>query len=227
MSSTIAMPDKSYAIFDMDGTLIDSMPYWAQLPEEYLKSMGVKDIPPNLFEKISTQTATEAAQTFLDHFSNAFPESGIAETTLPDAKTITEGINALMAHHYAEDIPLKAHVVSYLDAWKEKGGRLCVASATAEPLIRLCLSRLDILSYFDFVLSTETLGIHKRDDRVFRMAAAKWDQSPENIAVYEDSLFALRSAKSGGFYTVAVHDHVQEPSWPALQEEADLAIYLD
>ena len=54
--------DKKYAIFDMDGTLVDSMPYWKNLSPEYLSSKGISDIPKDILEKITPMTVKESSR---------------------------------------------------------------------------------------------------------------------------------------------------------------------
>ena len=116
--------NKKFAIFDMDGTLVDSMPWWQGLAKEYLLKEGVEEISPEVLEKIRPLTITESAVLFKEIYGiQGTPEEMAAK------------VNGLMAEHYKKDIPLKPGVREYLAGLKEQGVKMCVASATAEHLM--------------------------------------------------------------------------------------------
>lgn len=187
---------KPYAIFDMDGTLIDSMRYWRTLGREYLEMKGVNvEAAQETLEALSALTVSEAAALFVERLGM----SGTAER-------IADEINGLMEGHYRNDIPLKWHVLEHLESLKSRGVRMCVASSTAEELLVSCLRRLGVLDCFEFVLSCETLGTHKREAMIYEKAASMLGASPSDVAVYEDALHALETARGAGFHTVGVYD---------------------
>ena len=99
--------DKKYAIFDMDGTLIDSMIFWKNLALEYLRSKGVERIPEDILERIKPMTLSESAALFQQKF-------GLRGD--PEAE-----MNAMMEAHYQQDIPLKTGVKEYLEILRSKG----------------------------------------------------------------------------------------------------------
>lgn len=201
--------DKLFAIFDLDGTLADSMPYWAHLTEEYLAIKGVSKLPDDLYERIAPMTVTESAALFIELFGlEGTPESVAGE------------IDALMCRHYIEDIPLKEGAADYVKGLWEKGVRLCVASATAKELIDACLERLGLLQCFDFTISCESVGAGKKKPDVYHAAAARLGAKPGDIAVYEDALYALETAKAAGYYTVGVYDDSAGHSWSEIEKTA-------
>ena len=83
---------------------------------------------------------------------------------------------------------------------------MCVASATDRHLVSDCLKRLGILPYFEFLISCEEVGRGKDSPRVYEEAARRFGAQPGKIAVYEDALFAARTARQAGFYVVGVYD---------------------
>ena len=202
--------DKQYAIFDMDGTLVDSMVYWKNLAKEYLTSKGITHIPDVILEKIKPMTMTESATLFIEEFGlNGTPES------------IANEMNALMDTHYYRDIPLKKGVKDYLNTLYNSGTTMCVASATAVSLVEACLKRLGIIEYFSFLLSCETIGVGKSKPNIYYEAAKRLGAEPSDIAVYEDALYAAETAKKAGFYVIGVFDESAKKNFASLKEISD------
>ena len=202
--------DKRFAIFDMDGTLIDSMKFWKNLASEYLSSKGIKHVPDEILQKIKPMTMSESAALFRE----VFGLSGDVEAEM----------NAVMDEHYRNDIPLKNGVRAYLDMLHRKGVRMCVASATAEQLMESCLSRLEIRDYFAFLLSCETVGAGKSSPLVYHESAKRLQANPDEIAVYEDALYAVKTAKNAGYYVIGVYDEGAAKNWAAVTKIADEVI---
>ena len=202
--------DKKYAIFDMDGTLIDSMVFWKNLATEYLTSKGILQIPTDILEQIKPMTMSESAALFRREFGL----TGDVEAQM----------NEMMEDHYRNDIPLKPGVREYLENLHRQGVRMCVASATAEHLMESCLTRLGVRQYFEFLLSCETVGAGKRSPLVYQEAARRLGAVPGQIAVYEDALYAVQTAKAAGFHVVGVYDDSAADSWQAIEQESDEVI---
>jgi len=186
------------------------MPYWKGLCAEYLGSRGVKNIPPDLLERMAPMTMLESSTLFIREFGlDGTPEQIAAE------------VNGLMERHYRADVPLKPGVPEYLEALRARGVRMCVASATTEPLVRACLERLGAAEYFQFMLSCETVGVGKNHPDVYLEAARRLGGTPGETAVYEDAVFAARTAKQAGFYLMGIYDECSEAEWPELSALAD------
>ena len=205
--------NKRYAIFDMDGTLVDSMAIWGRLGREYLTGRGIVSHINDVLARTRPMTMAESAALF------------VAEFQLPERPgEVAAEMNAIMAEHYRRDIPLKAGVLEYLSRLRRAGVRMCVASATAPELMESCLLRLGAARYFDFLLSCEEVGAGKHRPDVFWKAAERLGAPPCGIAVYEDALFAAKTAAAAGFYTVAVYDDSGKEDWDELTALADESI---
>ena len=191
----------------MDGTLIDSMAFWKNLASEYLSSRGVKQIPEGILERIKPMTMSESAALFQQEFGLSGDPEG--------------EMNAMMDAHYRKDIPLKPGVGECLRTMYSKGIRMCVASATAQPLMEACLRRLGVRDYFEFLLSCETVGAGKRSPLVYQEAARRLNAAPSEIAVYEDALYAVQTAKAAGYYVVGVYDAGADKHWQTIESIAD------
>ena len=105
--------DKKFAIFDLDGTLVDSMSYWSQLAEEYLHSRGVEQVPNHILEAIKPMTMEESADLFRRTFG----------LDITSSHMVAE-MEHMMDQHYRNDIPLKEGVAAYLEGLHQAGTTL-------------------------------------------------------------------------------------------------------
>ena len=133
-------------------------------------------------------------------------------------------MNAMMDAHYRNDIPLKPGVREYLQTLRSRGVRMCVASATAEHLMEACLKRLEVRDCFEFLLSCETVGAGKRSPLVYLESAKRLNAVPAEIAVFEDALYAVQTAKDAGYYVVGVYDDSAAKNWQTIVYVADEVI---
>lgn len=209
--------NKKYAIFDMDGTLIDSMHYWKNLGREYLALHGITENLDEIMERIKPMTMTESAELFRMEFSLAGTKESIAAE-----------MNQMMDEHYRNDIPLKDGVDAYIKKLHKSSVKMCVASATDNSLMKECLDRLGISRYFEFLLSCEEVGVGKRESDVYFEAVKRLQKqeiiSPNEVAVYEDADYAISTAVNAGFYTVAVYDDSNKGKWEQLKAQTQEAI---
>ena len=205
--------EQSFAIFDMDGTLVNSMVYWMALSREFLRSRGVEgDLEP-IMQRIKPMTMAESSALFIR-------ELGVKGTP----ESIRAEMSRMMEQHYREDVELKPGVREYLEALKKRGVRMGVASATPAHMIQICLERLGVAPYFEFLLSCESVGAGKRQPTVFLEAARRLGGEPENTAVYEDAVYAVETARRAGFYTVGVYDPCSRENWETIEDLAQETI---
>ena len=188
------MESLKFAIFDMDGTLLESMEEWDKLGENYLYARGI-EFPENLKEIIKPMTLRASAEYFQTTFNI---KSGVDE--------ILNEMDAIMEEKYKNELELKPYVKEYLTKLKNNNVKMCVASATPLHLIEAALTRLGIIDFFEFVSSCDEVGVGKNQPDIFYYAAKKLQAEPSEIAVYEDADFALINAKEANFYTIGVYD---------------------
>ena len=209
--------DKKYAIFDLDGTLVDSMGYWDDLAVEYLRGQGVETVSDELLQRTAPLLMSATLALFIREF-------GLDDTPERAQKSLL----GIMEDHYRRDILLKPGVPAYLDGLARRGVSMCVVSATPEALMRLCLERLGVRKYFRFALSCESVGAGKDRPDIYHAAAARLGApGPADTAVYEDSNVAARTAKAAGYYTVGVYDVCEADHWEELTALADETVTFE
>lgn len=182
------------AIFDMDGTLTDSMYIWDIAGETYLKSCRITPAA-DLREKMRPLSLTQAAELFQEEY-------GLEQTT----EEILEGINRTIEHEYQTNVTLKPGVLQLLRALKEKEVAMSVATSSPREIVTAVLERLGILSYFSYVLTCGEVGVGKDQPDIYDRAAALMKTAKEDTLVFEDALHAITTASSAGYYVVGVYD---------------------
>ena len=182
------------AIFDFDGTLLDSMFIWDTIGEDYLRTLG-KEPHEDLKETFMTLTLEEAAEYYREHY----------KVTL-SVTEIVDSINAMVEGIYRTKVTLKPGVMAYLRLLKERGVKMCVATVTDRYLVEDTLERLGILHYFSDIFTCAEVGYGKDKPIIYQKALEHLGTAKEETFVFEDSLFALETAKTDGFPTVGVYD---------------------
>lgn len=182
------------AIFDLDGTLLDSSPWWDRAPADWLASVG-RQARPGLADAIFPMTLPEAADYMI-------AEYGLRQTP----QELMDGVNAVMEDFYLHSIPLKPGARTLLDALRARRIPLAVASVTDRRLVEAALDRHGVLDRFSAIVTTDEAGAGKREPDVYLLAARRIGCAPDETLVFEDALHALQTAKRAGFRTAGVYD---------------------
>ncbi len=198
-----------YALFDCDGTLLDSMAMWVNLATDVLKTYGV-DLPRSVERETASMSHEDAAQYYADKFLGG---KGADEL----AKKFTETLK----HNYGEVLKLKPHVREILEKLHDRGIVMAVASSTDAYLLELCLQRMGLRDYFQFIQTVDNSGYSKDSDEYFKLAAEKLGTAPENILFFDDALYAIERAKKNGFKVVAVQDDSNDDHDEIIRECGD------
>ena len=200
------------AIFDLDGTLLDSMFIWDTIGEEYLRSLG-KEPHEDLKETFMTLTLEEAAEYYREHYGVSL-----------SVKEIVDGVNAMVEQTYRTKVTLKPGIAEYLAWLKENGVRMCVATVTDRYLVEETLERLGVRHYFSEIFTCAEVGFGKDKPIIYQKALEHLGTEKSDTYVFEDLPFALNTAKTDGFPTVGVHDR-HEAHQDDLKELADYYIF--
>ena len=186
------------AIFDMDGTLVDSLMVWdvlwSTMGETYLND---KTFRPNAEDdkKVRTLILADAMELIHDHY-------GLGNS----GEELLRLANDFMKDFYANRVTLKRDVRRFLEYCKAAGVKMCIASATAPDLITVALEQCGIESYFSKIFSCAEVGKGKEEPDVFLQACEFLGAKPEETWVFEDSLVAIKTAVKVGMPTVGIYD---------------------
>ena len=199
-------------IFDIDGTLLDSMPLWNNLGERYLRKLGFsEEETEGLSQRISTMPFAEGI-----HYIKKEYSLDIAE------ERIREQLQKMIAGAYRDEINLKAGAKEYLQFLKERGIPCILATAGDASLATVALKRLKVWEEFQGLLLCEEFNTSKREAKIYFLAMERLSLSkPEDVLVFEDVLHAIKSAKQAGFQVCGILDEANREDWEKIQEVAD------
>lgn len=197
------------AIFDLDGTLLDSMLLWRRIDADFLGARGIL-VPTDYIEAITPLGAEAAAAYTIARF-------GLDER--PEA--IIEEWQSMAGEAYAGRIGIKPYVDVYLRQLACLGIPIAAATSSEESLIRPALVRNKIEGYFTDIITVRDVRRGKGFPDIYEKAAAAIGCDPRECVVYEDIIEGIRGANMGGFYTVGVYDSESEFARPAIEREAD------
>lgn len=185
----------SGAIFDMDGTLIDSLIFWDILWEEFSRRYGYFRPDPEADRTIRTISMKNAMYYIHDRF-------GLGR----DGEELYHLANGMLETFYERQVELKPGVMEFLTRCRELGVKMCVASASDLRLVRVAMKRCGIEPFFSEVISCSDIGKGKEEPDVFLAARDHLGTPMEETWVFEDSFVALETAHRAGFRTVGVYD---------------------
>ncbi|WPC41828.1 HAD family phosphatase [Clostridium sp. JS66] len=200
------------AIFDMDGTLIDSMWVWSKIDEEYLAKRNLT-VPKNLKQDIEHMSFSEVACYFQKKFN-------ISDSI----EEIQKEWNDMALYHYSHDVTLKPGAREFLSLLKSKNVKMALATSNCNLLIEAALKKNNIYNFFDCITTTDEVQRGKDFPDVYLLAAQKLNLKPDQCVVFEDILPAVKGAKSAGMKVVGVHDLYSEYQKKDIINLADIYI---
>lgn len=189
-----AFEDYDAVIFDLDGTLVDSMGHWKEIDRIYLARFGIK-APENLSQLLGGMGIGEVAEYFQKHFH------------IPDNKDkMLRDWEELSIDRYAKDTPMKPGALPFLQELKRQKLKLAIATSNARPMVDAVLRAHGIADYFDAIITGTDVEKGKPDPEVYLKAAERLGTVPSRCAVFEDLPEGIQAGLSAGMRVYAVED---------------------
>lgn len=200
------------AIFDLDGTVFESMYVWRQIDIDFLNKRGL-DVPEDYLDKIVSLNFDEAAQFTIERF-------GFSETK---EEIIKEWFD-MAIYAYGHDVGYKPHAKEYLDYLKQKNIPMAVATSSDEALYLATFEHLGLNGYFDKIVTAKEVGCGKNQPDIYIEAAQRLNIDISDCVVFEDIYMGMKSANEAGFFTVIMEDESSKRQREQLKAEAGIYI---
>jgi len=197
-------------IFDMDGTLLDSMWIWPSIDDVFLEKYGLEK-PEGFQEGMEGMSYTEVAQYFLDLFPS------LTQTI----EEIMDEWNEMAHDRYVTKVPLKTGAKEFILSMKAQGKKVGIATSNSRILVNDTLKALKIDMYFDSVRTSCEAGAGKPAPDVYLMVANDLKVDPSRCLVFEDVPMGILAGKNAGMKTCAVEDDFSNSQIDKKKELAD------
>jgi HAD superfamily hydrolase (TIGR01509 family) len=208
-------PDGKYraAIFDLDGTLADSMHAWDHICRYWLTAKGIA-AEDSLEQDIAKMSVTQSAEYVIRAYGIALAPSQIqAEWT------------AMVLRQYAETIPLKEGAADLVRALGAAGMKLAIATSCFPAACEAILGRCRLRDCFSVVMYTDEAGRDKTFPDLYLACARRLETAPESCVVFEDFPPALSGVRAAGMGMAAVYDAHTAGQWDDFKSSADYAVH--
>lgn len=181
-------------LFDLDGTLVESMSMWGDIDVDYLKKFHIP-VPEGLQKAIEGLSMYQTAVYFKENFA--------IEDSL---ENIMDEWNRMAYEKYTTEIPLKPGVRAFLDVLKSKNIPCGIATSNSRMLTEAILKSHQVENYFSVMVTGDEITNGKPNPEVYLEAAKKLDIAPEHCLVFEDIPFGIMAGKRAGMTVCAVED---------------------
>lgn len=200
------------AIFDIDGTLLDSMPIWENAGARYLATLGI-EAKPDLKERLDALSLPEGALYMQKEYALSV-----------STEDILEGVNQVVKDFYYKEATMKPGVYALIKMLKENGVKLMIATATDAQMAKAALIRNGIWEDFIGMVTCEEAGAGKTSPKVFELAREKMQTKKEETWVFEDSLYAVKTAAKDGFPVCSIYDEYSAENAEEIKRLSDIYV---
>ncbi|MDF2872402.1 MAG: hypothetical protein K0R05_3977 [Anaerocolumna sp.] len=213
INSTDIFQQVKAVLFDLDGTLVDSMWLWEDIDREYLSRFDIT-LPEELQDMIQGMSFSETAVYFKERF--LIPHS---------LEEIKAEWNEMAWKKYAEEVPLKEGVLSVLKELKNRGISMGIATSNSKELVELVIGKLGVSEYFKSIRTSCEVAKGKPSPDIYQLVAKDLEAEPAECLVFEDIIAGIMAGKSAGMKVCSVYDKKSEGDTKKKQELSDYYIH--
>lgn len=195
-------------VFDLDGTLVDSMPYFTKGILSILDDAGIP-YEPELINVVTPLGYTKSAELYVT--------MGVKD----DVPTIVKNIEKKLVREYSENVKLKAGVGEYLRRLHSQGARLFVLTASPHIVTDVCLKNNGVYGLFERVWSVEDFGMSKSDVTIFYKVAETIGCDVSEVNYFDDNLTAVTNSKKAGYFVYGIKDSQTKADIEKIMELSD------
>ena len=182
------------AIFDLDGTILDSMHIWSEIGLLFLKNKGIEP-EPGVEDEFVKMSMVQAAEYYI---KNIDPTATVMD--------IVNEINSLVQGFYFNEVIKKEGSKEFLEFLKNRNVKMCIATATDKHLVEKALERNGIREYFSEIFTCSSVGAGKDTPVIYDVALEYLGTPKENTYVFEDALYAIETANKAGYNILGIKD---------------------
>lgn len=204
---------KKAVIFDLDGTLIDSMWVWTQVDERYLGRFGI-EVPEDLHKQIEGMSFSEGAVYFKEHFH---------EITDSVEEIVAEW-NRMAFLMYVEEVPMKPGAEAFVKKIRRLGLKTAIATSNSRHLVETILKVHGLQDAFDAIVTDDDVPHGKPDPYIYLEAAKRIGVEPKECFVFEDIVMGILAGQRAGMKVCAVRDDFSEYQWEEKKQQAEYFI---
>ncbi|WP_337930329.1 HAD family phosphatase [Holdemanella sp.] len=181
----------NYSIFDVDGTILDSMEVWNTLASQYVQSLGM--VPEKNLDEIVSDMSLEQSATYLkNHY----------KINKQEERIISEVLN-FISYFYEYEVNLMPGFKEFISHYDSIN---VIGTSCDEELVKIALNRLAVLNYFEDIITCSKVNKSKNDPDFYLACAQVLKQRPEDIVVFEDADYCIDVARKVGFKVIKIKD---------------------
>lgn len=181
----------NYSIFDVDGTILDSMEVWNTLASQYVQSLG--KVPEKNLDEIVSDMSLEQSATYLkNHY----------KINKQEERIISEILN-FISDFYEYEVNLMPGFKEFISHYDSIN---VIGTSCDEELVKIALNRLGVLNYFEDIITCSKVNKSKDDSDFYLACAQALKQRPEDIVVFEDADYCIDVARKVGFKVIKIKD---------------------
>ncbi|MDU5806647.1 MAG: HAD family phosphatase [Peptoniphilus harei] len=194
-------------IFDLDGTLVDSMGYWRSVSRDFMKTKGI-DIEDAVQHKMTTMNLDASLKYLKDYYKL---EESFEELLRDFSRTVED--------FYRNKVETKEGSLEILKYFRDKGMKVVIGTSTAAHFANIVIEKYGIDKLIDGLYTADSVGHLKGEEEFYLTIADDLGEDPKEIFLIDDSYLALRTAKRAGLIGVGIYDENSKDTWPTIVDE--------